>query len=144
MNNHCQFCRIESFKHQIICQNKNFHIIHSRSPLTKGHVMIVTKKHIDSFLDLTELEIKDFFKILKKISKSLKKTYKYDGINLFTNVGETAGQIIPHLHFHLILRFKDEKESPFNKLNNSKPHEIHKRLTREEIISRIKNIKENL
>jgi len=144
MNNRCQFCKIESFKHQIICQNENFHVIHSRSPLTKGHIMIVTKRHIDNFIDLTETEVKDFFKILKKISKSLKKTYKYDGVNLFTNVGKIAGQIIPHLHFHLILRFKNEKESPFDKLNNQKSYEIHKRLTKEEIISRVEKIKKNL
>jgi len=49
MNNHCQFCKIEDFEHQIIYQNQYFHIIHPRSPLTKGHVMIVTKRHIGTF-----------------------------------------------------------------------------------------------
>ena len=55
-----------------------------------------------------------------RLIKALQKNYNTSSYNLFTNVGVKAGQTIPHLHFHVMLRQPKEKTSPFVILNNPK------------------------
>jgi histidine triad (HIT) family protein len=79
------------------------------SKLTRGHCLVVPKKHYD---DITKLPISlsgHIFKVATKISKVLIKDFKFKGVNLLTNNKEIAGQEVKHFHLHIIPReSKDE------------------------------------
>jgi diadenosine tetraphosphate (Ap4A) HIT family hydrolase len=53
---------------------------------------------------MTDVERKDLFSLVKKLKKSLAKTFKTDGFNIAWNEGEVAGQSVPHFHLHLLPR----------------------------------------
>lgn len=113
----CEFCDKNSFENQVLKKSGNSYVIRPRKELNPGHVMIFPVLHREKLDDLTEEEIKDIFELVREFKR---KANKAIGFNLFANEGEKAGQHIPHIHFHLIPRYKDEKESPFNIINRNK------------------------
>lgn len=143
MSQTCEFCDKDNFNSQVIFQNDCFFVIHSHRPLAKGHVIIIPKKHRKSFIDLGPKETKSLFSTIKRISNALTKTYNNSGFNLFANVGKSAGQNIPHLHFHLLPRFDQEKISPFSSLTN-KQRKGRKIMNRAKLGGEIKKIQSNL
>ena len=77
-------------------------------PLSYGHTIVIPKKHYYNFLDMPEDDMGDYFKELKKISLHIKEKLKIDGFNIVQNNYPAAGQVIPHLHFHIIPRMKGD------------------------------------
>ncbi len=77
-------------------------------PLSYGHTIVIPKKHYYNFLDMPEDDMGNYFKELKKISLLIKEKLKIDGFNIVQNNFPAAGQVIPHLHFHIIPRMKGD------------------------------------
>jgi diadenosine tetraphosphate (Ap4A) HIT family hydrolase len=102
--------------------------------------MIILKRHANSFV-LTSIESEEFFKITQKFFDIFKKDFNASGINLFTNIGQSAGQNILHLHFHLISRTSDEKISPFALINDKNLYKTLQQLTEKEILEKVNTIK---
>lgn len=142
----CAFCSENKvqFKEQIIFENNLLIAIHARRPLTKGHVIIFTKKHRNTFLDLQQKEILAIFNLSKKITKSLKHNYKTTGYNFFSNAGVSAGQLIPHVHFHILGRTAKEKISPFKIMNNPTLYKKIPRLSEKKLKAEAQKIKSKL
>ena len=78
------------------------------NPASKGHLLVVPKRHIESLNDLTDEEFVSIFSCIKKITNALPKAVENSGFNLLMNMGKDAGQIIPHIHFHIIPRRKED------------------------------------
>ena len=102
----CLFCKIidgqiPSYK---IYENDSVLAFLDIFPFSYGHTIVIPKKHYYNFLDMPEDDMGDFFKELKKISLLIKKKLKIDGFKLVQNNFPAAGQVIPHLHFHIIPR----------------------------------------
>lgn len=74
-------------------------------PVSKGHVLILPKRHVESFFDLTADERKAMFQIVEVCKSLLDYIYHPDGYNLVVNIGKAAGQSIPHAQLHLIPRY---------------------------------------
>ena len=108
----CIFCSKTNCK--VISSSKHFFIIRDTSyPVTKHHTLIITNRHIDDFFDLTEDEMSDLDKVLKKQKKELKNLDKdISAFNVGVNIGKDAGQSIMHCHIHLIPRRKGDVEDP--------------------------------
>ena|SRR3989344_7014347 len=139
----CIFCDPSETKDQVIVDTGNFIVIQSRRPIAPGHIMIIPKRHINS-LALTSAELEELFKTAQKFFDVFKKSFNASGINLFTNIGQSAGQQIPHLHFHLISRTSDEKISPFTLINDKNLYKALQQLTKEEILEKVSAIKKDL
>jgi histidine triad (HIT) family protein len=78
-------------------------------PVSPGHVLVIPKKHYETLSDMDEEIAGSVFKTVAKIHKSLKLlTPNSNGFNILQNNGYGAGQDIPHVHFHLIPRFKND------------------------------------
>jgi len=78
------------------------------NPTTKGHTIVIPKKH---YLDLPAAEETDLAAVLaviKKIAPAVVAGSQAEGFNLGVNNGAVAGQVIEHLHFHLIPRKKND------------------------------------
>lgn len=131
----CSFCDRESLKHQIITESDDFIVIQARRPLAKGHVMVIPKQHINSF-QLSESASIEMLKLIQKLFDTCKEVLGATGMNVFSNIGESAGQTVPHLHFHIVSRF-DNDESPFKILNDIEKYKALKQLTEEEIKERV-------
>ena len=85
-------------------------------PVTKGHTLIVPKKHVRNILDCDSETASHIGSVLPKIANAVKDAYNCDGINIFQNNEEYAGQTVFHLHFHVVPRYKD-KDTNFDNLD---------------------------
>jgi histidine triad (HIT) family protein len=77
-------------------------------PANKGHTLVIPKKHYAHFSQIHSKEIGEYIKVVQKVAQAVKKSMKSDGINVFLNEGEAAGQVILHAHFHVIPRFNGD------------------------------------
>ncbi len=108
----CIFCNKKNCK---IIQTLNyFFVLRDTSyPVTMHHTLIVTKRHIESFFDLTVDETIELHEILKQQKNELENIDKtISSFNVGVNDGEDAGQSIKHCHIHLIPRRKGDVEDP--------------------------------
>ena len=124
----CIFCKIirnELLSYKIY-EDKNFLAILDIGPVNKGHVLVIPKKHIEDFFGLNENISKELIKIIQKVAKAVIKATKADGFNLMLNNKKAAGQLIDHVHFHIIPRFKEDglKHWPQGKYKNNETKEV--------------------
>jgi len=75
------------------------------SPASKGHTLIIPKKHADNILDLPEDQIAHLFAVAKKIGKRQMEVLKADGFNIVQNNFPAANQTVMHFHVHVIPRY---------------------------------------
>ncbi|UCH37694.1 MAG: HIT family protein [Candidatus Bathyarchaeota archaeon] len=74
-------------------------------PISKGHVLVIPKTHYQNIYEIPSNEVSYLFKIVKKIALAMKKALSVDGLSIAQNNGAIAGQVIFHLHIHLIPRY---------------------------------------
>ena len=107
----CLFCNKK--KQKIVYESKLFFVVRDSYPVTKHHTLIIPHRHVSNFFDLSETELIDLNKILKKQRKFLIDLDKdISAFNIGVNAGEDAGQSIMHCHVHLIPRRKGDIENP--------------------------------
>ena len=100
-------------KERIIDSTKYFNVIRDNYPVTALHTLIIPKRHILEFTDLTLEEETEFHLILKKAKSSLKTLDStITGFNIGINEGQSAGQTIMHCHIHLIPRRDGDVDNP--------------------------------
>ena len=112
MDPDCIFCKLANgvFPTNFIYEDEDFKVILDANPATKGHSLILPKKHFKNLLDADEEILKKALPLAKKLSNKLIEVLKCDGVNVLQNNNKAAGQVVFHLHVHLIPRYKDEKE----------------------------------
>lgn len=81
-------------------------------PVSKGHTLIIPKRHVASYFDLTTREQRALWLLVNHCKKLLTERFHPDGFNVGINVGEAAGQSVFHVHIHLIPRYKGDVENP--------------------------------
>lgn len=106
----CIFCNISS--ERIIAESDLCFAIQDGFPVSQGHTLIVPKRHVANYFDLTEDEIIAMQKMLKEIKTNIDKKFRPDGYNIGINVNEAAGQTVFHVHMHLIPRYIGDVENP--------------------------------
>ena len=100
-------------KERIIDSTKYFNVIRDNYHVTPLHTLIIPKRHILEFTDLTLEEETEFHLILKKAKSSLKTLDStITGFNIGINEGQSAGQTIMHCHIHLIPRRDGDVDNP--------------------------------
>ena len=106
----CIFCRIANgqIPSRTLYEDENFRVILDLGPATKGHALILPKKHAKDLLELPEETAAKAMVLAKKMALLLKEKLHCDGLNLVQNNGEAAGQTVPHFHLHLIPRYHDD------------------------------------
>jgi diadenosine tetraphosphate (Ap4A) HIT family hydrolase len=74
-------------------------------PVSKGHTLIIPRRHVGSFFDCTEEERRALLSLLDQARALLDEQHHPDGYNIGINDGAAAGQTVMHLHIHLIPRY---------------------------------------
>ena len=110
-NNPCIFCKIR--KEELQFENELAYSSIDSYPVSKFHILIVPKRHIQDYFDLSAEEVQACHElILKNKEMILKEDPTVKGFNVGTNSGKTAGQSIMHCHIHLIPRREGDVENP--------------------------------
>jgi histidine triad (HIT) family protein len=131
----CIFCKIISgeIPTKIIAKTENSIAFLDAFPLTKGHTLVIPKKHHEKIQNMSHEENTDLFSTVQKI---ISKVDKLTGATLVAiHNGKDAGQEIPHLHVHLVPRSADDSGGPIHCLfdstlnvSDSELEEIYKKL----------------
>ena len=128
-NNPCLFCNINS--KDLVFDNEFAFASFDSYPVSKYHSLIVPKRHILDYFELTNDELLACNDLIKKIKKKIQNEDKtVDGFNIGTNSGLAAGQSIMHCHIHLIPRRKGDVDNPQGGVRGvipSKQHYIRKK-----------------
>ncbi len=81
-------------------------------PVTPGHTLVVPRKHVRSFYDLTDREPEALRSLVRSVRAKLLDQHRPDGFNIGINEGEAAGQTVAHAHVHVIPRYQDDVADP--------------------------------
>lgn len=118
----CIFCKIingEIPSHKVYEDEDTFAFL-DINPVNTGHTLLVPKKHSQNIFDIETETLQKITPILKKLSLSIKEAVGADGINIISNNGGAAGQLVFHLHLHIIPRFSDDGLKHWHGKNYSK------------------------
>lgn len=110
MEDKCIFCQIASKQLPANIVYEDDHIIAFLDirPSNPGHTLVVPKKHYETLLDMPEDEAAHSIKVVKHVAESMMDAMNADGFNVLQNNKEAGYQLIPHAHFHVVPRFKDD------------------------------------
>ena len=101
----CVFCKIVAgeIPSDILYQDEEVIAFHDINPIAPTHLLIVSKKHIPSLLHLTDAEA-PLIGHMTKIANQLAREHGVaeSGYRLVINCGKEGGQLVPHLHMHLL------------------------------------------
>jgi diadenosine tetraphosphate (Ap4A) HIT family hydrolase len=108
-NNPCLFCKDPR---GVSLNNELAYSARDTYAVSPGHTLIIPRRHVASFFDLTPDEINACMELVNEERNALDEELKPDGYNIGVNVGPAAGQSILHAHIHLIPRYKGDVENP--------------------------------
>ena len=123
-NNPCLFCDVK--KTGIVYENELVYASYDSYPVSEHHCLIIPKRHIKDYFELTNDELlacNDLIKIVKKEITNEDPLVK--GFNLGTNIGIVSGQSIFHCHFHLIPRREGDVDNPQGGVRSVIPNKQH-------------------
>ena len=110
-NNPCLFCNIS--ESGSTHENKLAYASYDSYPVSEHHCLIIPKRHIKDFFELTNEELIACNDLIKKVKDEiLNKDRTVKGFNIGSNAGKISGQSILHCHFHLIPRREGDVENP--------------------------------
>jgi diadenosine tetraphosphate (Ap4A) HIT family hydrolase len=107
---HCPFCPAKD--REIIASHALAVAVTDSFPLTKGHSLIVPRRHVASFFELTTDERLAMIGLLDEAKAVLDRQHAPDGYNIGINDGAAAGQTVMHVHLHLIPRYRGDADDP--------------------------------
>lgn len=106
----CIFCKI--IKGELpsakVYENENLISFLDVNPVSRGHCLVVPKKHFENAFDIDDATLQELFLEGKNIAKKLKGKIDADGINFLQSNGKSAGQIVFHFHLHIIPRYEND------------------------------------
>lgn len=121
----CIFCDIRDDKQSSYKVYEDTYTVAflDNKPIIDGHVLLIPKEHKQYIEELSELEVKALINTLIKILPPIKRAMKTKDCNIIINNGPNAGQIIPHVHIHIIPRPEKSSRSLFNSISRVKPRD---------------------
>ena len=110
-NNPCLFCNVN--ESGMADENTLAYVSYDTYPVSELHCLIIPKRHINDYFELTNDEVIACNDLIKKIKEEiLLKDQSVKGFNIGSNIGKIAGQSVLHCHIHLIPRREDDVENP--------------------------------
>ncbi|MCP8308862.1 MAG: HIT domain-containing protein, partial [archaeon] len=93
----------------------------SHWPVSPYHLIILPRRHVEQEFLLNLSEVCDIFRLRVILVETIKKIANFRAYNFGVNVGEEAGQTIPHLHYHVIFRRAGDTPDPTGGIRNVIP-----------------------
>ena len=106
----CPFCSLP--RERLVFESELAFVIHDRFPVSPGHALVIPRRHVGSFFEITAEEQAAMLKLLGLARIELDHQFGPAGYNIGINDGQAAGQTIAHLHIHLIPRYPGDRDDP--------------------------------
>jgi len=108
--NDCIFCKIVAGEIPSIQVYENEHVLAFMDigPIVKGHALVIPKAHHNPLADTPDEVLGQVMAAVRLVARAMQEGLGADGVNIHQANGEAAGQVVPHLHFHVIPRFKHD------------------------------------
>lgn len=110
MNENCIFCKIVAGTLPAckVYEDDDVMAFIDIGPIIKGHTLVIPKEHHDPLMETPDNVLQKLIVVVRKIARAQMKALGADGINIIQANGKSAGQEVPHLHFHVIPRFNND------------------------------------
>ena len=102
----CVFCQIvnRSIPARVIYEDEYSLVFMDSANDVDGHMIAIPKLHCESILDCPQDVLPHFWNAVQKVARHCVEQCGYSGVNLLNASGQSAGQSVPHFHFHIIPR----------------------------------------
>jgi len=109
-NKDCVFCKIArgEIDSKKIYEDGDAVAFLDINPSTPGHALVVPKIHYESIFSIDEITLRRTVGVVKKVADKMRRELNVEGVSIVQNNGRLAGQIVDHIHFHLIPRYPDD------------------------------------
>lgn len=106
----CIFCKIVAGEIPAtkIYEDENILAFLDIAPVNPGHTLVIPKTHYADFMELPEEESAVIIRTIKKLAAAVMQGTGAEGFNLTLNNGAVAGQVVGHVHWHIVPRFTDD------------------------------------
>jgi len=94
------------------------------APVNKGHTLVIVKNEYETLLECPDKILSHLITTTKRLAGEMKKKLNLDGFNIMINNGTASGQEVPHLHIHIIPRFKNDGKTPSLKKEQYRENEM--------------------
>lgn len=125
----CIFCKI--VQGAIPCtkvyEDEDFLAFLDINPINPGHTLLIPKAHFATLEDCPASIISVMASMFPVLARAAVSAVKADGYNIFINNGRAAGQLVDHVHFHILPRFAEDgaiRHSPAKKLSSQEMNQI--------------------
>lgn len=110
MSTNCIFCKIIAGEIPSTRVYEDTHVLAFMDigPVIKGHTLVIPKQHVDPITAVPPDVLNRVMAVVQKIAKAQMNGLRADGVNILQANGAAAGQVVPHLHFHVVPRFKTD------------------------------------
>ncbi|MBK7902267.1 MAG: HIT family protein [Proteobacteria bacterium] len=106
----CPFCSLSADRFAL--KSEHAVVIRDGFPVSPGHTLILPRRHVASFFEVTDAERADLMLLLAAARDELQRQFGPAGYNIGINDGAAAGQTVPHVHLHLIPRYEGDRDDP--------------------------------
>jgi diadenosine tetraphosphate (Ap4A) HIT family hydrolase len=104
----CELCE----RTEVLVENELAHARYDSHSLSRGHVLVIPKRHVAGFFDMSAEEQAAVLQLLAQARQLIQAEHSPDGYNIGVNVGKAAGQSRMHVHMHLIPRYSGDVPDP--------------------------------
>ena len=118
----CLFCNIikgKVFAYKIYEDDFTLCFL-DKKPASRGHSLVIPKEHFENIYDINEENLEKILNTIKKVTFILKEKLGCEGINILHASGEVAQQSIPHFHFHILPRYRNDGLDAWPKIKYKK------------------------
>ena len=104
----CELCTVND----VVLENSLAYVRYDNNSLSRGHVLVVPKRHVADFFDMSKDEQVAVLELLGEAQRHIQLTFSPDGYNIGVNIGAAGGQSRMHVHVHLIPRYAGDVPNP--------------------------------
>lgn len=109
----CAFCTDEVLDAQEFARENGVIAMLTYKPVTCGHVLIIPSRHVETFEELTDLEVAAMGRMVKKVDRLIRNRYGNTGYVLLNKNGPSSGSTVDHVHIHYLPRYPKENHLLF-------------------------------
>lgn len=106
----CVFCAIVQGQESAawVYEDDGYVAFMDINPINRGHVLVLPKAHAETLFELPPEEVGALFTRVARLAHAVREAVGADGLNIGQNNGRVAQQIVPHVHVHVIPRYRDD------------------------------------
>lgn len=109
----CIYCQLIDNPQQLnlVGETENFYAWLEVQPRAKGHTQVVPKEHIESVMDLDPEQYHEAMTLVREVVEKAQEGLEADGASVTMNIGESGGQMMPHLYISVFPRFEEDENA---------------------------------